>query len=124
MTGLSPHDRRDARLLRLTALCVEEAEKVLSLLPIVQDLQWERARRPEGAPTGRRSQGGHADPTADSATDSGRLYVRSVIDRSAPLLVATATTLGGVRRGLEKALARWEGIPDDGDDLDPTPGSE
>lgn len=61
--------------------------------------------------TGRRAAGGHSDPTADTATDSGRLYLREVLTRCDPHLSNAVATLGGIRRGLEAALDSWQGEP-------------
>lgn len=109
-------DARDARLLRLAAHAVDEAEAVLALLPAAQEVQFDRSvsRLPAEQDAGRRAVGGHSDPTADVATDPGRLYLREVLSRCEAHLVNAATSLGGVRRGLERALVPYDGPDSEG----------
>lgn len=86
----------------------DDAEAILALLDPVLEAQWDPGRTPARNETGRRAQGGHADPTADVALDSDRLYMRSVVTRSGPSLAQAAYRLRGVKRGLQRALEQWE----------------
>lgn len=74
-------------------------------------VQWERgAPKPEPSEdAGRRVQGGHSDPTADAALDSGRLYLRSVVERVDPYLTRLLVDLGACRVAFERALSHWQG---------------
>lgn len=114
MTEDTPSER-DARLLRFAALAESEAKAIRNLLPVAREVQWDRSTAGLGErdETGRRATGGHSDPTADTACDPGRLYVREVLARCEPNLADAVARLRGVRRGLERALERWEGAEPD-----------
>lgn len=101
----------DARRLRLAAMAAEDAMAILALLPTATAVQWDRSKAGMGErdESGRRATGGHSDPTADTAADPARLYLRDVLRRADGNLTDAATWLRGVRRGLERALDRWEG---------------
>lgn len=110
-------DTDDTRLERLAAQAAEDVRVIIEdLLPAALDAQWTRGRVPDREETGRRAKGGHSDPTADTALDPDRLYLRGVLVKSRPSLFEAAVKLRGVRRGLERALRYWEGADHEGEE--------
>jgi hypothetical protein len=100
----------DARLRYLADLAVTEMEALRPLLESALAVQWDRGPRPERE-VEIKAQGGRSDPTSDVAVDPGRLHVRRTLVRAEPYLADAVTRLRGVRRGLERALDHWEGVP-------------
>jgi hypothetical protein len=103
-------DPRDANLERLAAMAVEEATALATMLPAALEYQWRRPAvvRPDVDTTERES-GGHSDPTADVALDGRRLRLRAQVIKSERVLRDAVIAARGVRLGLEKALAAYEG---------------
>lgn len=90
---------------------ITEAEGLLRLLPVVEEMQWERSPAHLGEDDGVRvanMSGAPADPTADIVTDPQRLALRSQVQRSESLVRHALVNITGVRRGLEIRMAGWE----------------
>lgn len=103
-------DTTCAELGRLLQLCRDECSALAALLPAVGDSQWlaSPALLP-GEDTTERSKGIHGDPTPGIALDARRLALRAQIQESEIALRGAAIAVRGVRRGLERRLADWEG---------------
>jgi len=89
----------------------EEIERLLAILPVIEDAQWEKSPGVERAAEtqDRKATTGPADPVGDTVVDPARLAMREQAKRSESLVRHAFTTLMGVRRGFEISLARWEG---------------
>lgn len=103
-------DRDGRRLARLAAILRQELDELEALLPAALDAQWTPGvvHRAEQDP-GVRVKGQIHRPTEDAALDGRRLALRAQILRSGDLLADSITKARGIRRGLERALTRWEG---------------
>lgn len=94
----------------LLALLRREVDALEVALPGAIDAQWERSPVPRPREdTHERASGGISDPTADVAADEARVILRAQLVRSERIARSTIVAVRGVRRGLEMALARWEG---------------
>ena len=87
---------------------------LVSLLRETEDTQWTKSKAPiEVDDTKRRAQGGHSDPTADTATDGKRLSVRHQRKRSIKELTSISAKLHGLLGDLQRAVDKHTGnFPD------------
>lgn len=102
-------DPKDADLMRLAEIAVEECGALAAMLPAALEYQWRRPSsvRPD-VDTTERETGGHSDPTADVALDGRRLRLRAQVIKSERVLRDAVIAARGVRVGLEKALAAYD----------------
>jgi len=89
----------------------EEVERLLAILPVIEDAQWEKSPGVERAAEtqDRKATTGPADPVGDAVVDPARLAMREQAQRSEQIVRDVYTRLMGVRRGFEISLDRWEG---------------
>lgn len=76
----------------------------------LQEIQWDRGRRPTSAhDAGTRQRGGKPDPTGETATDLPRLGVRDALKTAHEDLDKVAAVLLELDTVMVRALERWEG---------------
>lgn len=103
-------DSRDAGLEALVALIREETDALAALLPGAVSRQWTASPVPKPREdTTERASGGKSDPTGDTALDGRRIRVRECVREAEALLRQSAIRTRGVRRGMERALAAYDG---------------
>jgi len=88
----------------------EEADRILALLPVIEDIQWERSPRTERAveTADRKASSAPSDPVGDAVVDPVRLEVRKQAKRSEQVMKDALIKAQGTRVGFERSLARWE----------------
>lgn len=109
-------DGRDVSLEMLAELIREEVAALLETLPDAYARQWTASPVPRPREdTNERAKGPHSDPTPSIALDGRRLALRDQVVASEHVLRSAAVAVRGVRRGLERALDRWDGAaPEEG----------
>lgn len=107
----SGDDERDPRLDALVSIIREETEALHRLIPGASDRQWSASPVPRPREdTSERSSGDRpADPTADVVLDARRLALRAEVIRSERSLREAAIRLRAARKGLDRAIARFDG---------------
>jgi hypothetical protein len=76
----------------------------------LQDIQWERGRRPASAnDAGTRQRGGKPDPTGETATDAPRIRVRDALKATHRDLDRVARDLLILEARMALAIKKWEG---------------
>lgn len=107
-------DPDEIRFRHLIDLLLREADALSAILPAAVSAQWTAAPVARlRSDTAERPKGIHSDPTASAALDSRRLQLRSQVVRSQSALRDAVITMRGVRRGLEMAVAAWDGGGED-----------
>lgn len=87
-----------------------ELAELRKIAPAALDAQWSPAPVPRPRDdTAERAKGGHSDPVPAIVLDARRLALRAQVLRSEDLLRAALVNVSGVRQGLDRALASWEG---------------
>lgn len=111
MTHASHPPLEDFDLEVLVRLVREEVEALTEALPAALARQWEASPvpRPREDTTERATGERPSDPTASTALDPRRIAVRETVLRAEEALRGAAVTVRGVRRGLEIAVARFDG---------------
>ena len=88
----------------------EEVRLLVAALPDGVARQWLPSPVPRPRfDTSERASGDHSDPTADIVADPRRLAVRKVVQDAEVLLRETARRVEMARRGLERAVAWYDG---------------
>lgn len=110
-TGDLYDDSRDERLEELVQMIRDETDALAELLPSALVRQWRASPVPvPREDTTERSKGDRAsDPTGDAALDGRRMAVRATVRDAEALLRQTAARARGVRLGMERAVAAWDG---------------
>ncbi|MGW0522822.1 DUF7169 domain-containing protein [Crossiella sp. NPDC003009] len=91
-----------------TVRLLRSARDLHEALRAAKQAQWEAAPVPRADTDGRRSQGGHADPTAEAALDDRRLALRAAVQTAEALLPRVAIALDAACDELQDALADWQ----------------
>lgn len=92
----------------LVTLLKMELDALEDVLGPALEAQWQPAPYIRADDTGIKQPGGIDRPTEDIALDGRRMALRAQVLRSERILRDTAVNVRGVRRGLERALERWE----------------
>ncbi|MGO1048827.1 DUF7169 domain-containing protein [Crossiella sp. CA198] len=79
-----------------------------NVLQAARQVQWEPAPTAQADTDGRRSQGGHNDPTATAALDERRLRLRAAVQAVEGTLLRSAVAFASAREELQDALAVWQ----------------
>jgi hypothetical protein len=96
------------RLDQALASLLSDLDGLVNLWRQTDSMQWERSlSRESSEDTGIRSQGGHSDPTGDTATDKRRLNVRHQRVRVMKEMDQMAATMSTLHNDLQKAVKSW-----------------
>lgn len=118
-------DPDQLRLDGLIGWARQELDELESLLPAAVDAQWLASPVPRPrVDTTERASDALSDPAASAALDGKRWALRLQVVRSERHIREAIVAVRGVRLGLARALAAWEGIPTGGRPESSSSGSD
>jgi hypothetical protein len=86
----------------------EEIPRLLAVLAVVEEIQWEKSPAPEQEVVDRRPKSAPPDPVGETVVDPVRAQARLQVKRSERIMADALVKVRGVRRGLEISLNNWE----------------